>query len=302
MIQYGSMKPKEASASKNSRINSSNPRQNTIALIYDFDGTLTPASMQEYTLFPALGISKSSKFWLEVDRQSRENGEEWNIAWMRMLKELAEKKNYRIDPKSLTSNARKIRYFPGVQSFFKRINVYVRNHSKHMLNVRHYIVSSGLKEILDGISIRNEFTNIFGSEYHYNKVTGIPDFPKVVISDTMKTQYIFRINKGKEALWENINNYMPEENRPIPFKNIVYIGDGLSDVPAMNVTKKNGGYAVAVYRPNSIKGKENCERLQKAGRVDFIAPADYRLNSKLDKIVKLILDTIIQRYEFDKRI
>jgi len=274
-------------------------KQNIIALIYDFDGTLTPASMQEYTVFPALDISESSKFWDEVNKEARKNGEERDIAWMRKLKELAEAKEYRLDPQVLATNARKIKYFPGVKSFFKNIDKYVKNKSNGRLSTRHYIVSSGLKEILNGISIKAEFYNIFGSEYHYSKLSGIPDFPKVVISDTMKTQYIFRINKGKENLWENINSYMPEHKRPIPFKNIIYIGDGLSDVPAMNVTKKNGGYAIAVYRPNSKKGAKNCRRLRRAGRAEFIVPADYRVGKKLDQVVKLTLDTIIQRHEFD---
>jgi len=276
-------------------------RQNIIALIYDFDGTLTPASMQDYTVFPKLGVFKSSKFWAEVDKQGRANGEEWNIAWMRVLKELAEQKKYKINPEALAVSAKKIKYFPGVRTFFSHVNAYVKKNSNSALTVRHYIVSSGLKEILNGITIRENFYNIFGSEYHYNKFE-IPDFPKVVISDTMKTQYIFRINKGKENLWDNINTYMPEGERPIPFKNIVYIGDGLSDIPAMNVTKKNGGYAVAVYKPGSAKGKKECETLIKADRVKFIAPADYRKNKKLDQIVKLILDTIIQSYELDKRL
>jgi hypothetical protein len=202
----------------------------------------------------------------------------------------------------LAANARKIKYFAGAKEFFGLINGYVRQKSKGRMVVRHYIVSSGLKEILNGVTIKSNFHNIFGSEYHYNRLTGIPDFPKVVIGDTVKTQYIFRINKGKERLWENINSYMPENMRPIPFKNIIYVGDGLSDIPAMNVTRKNGGYAIAVYKPVSAKGKKKCAQLMKAGRVEFIAPADYRQGRKLDRIVKLILDTIIQRYEFDKRL
>ena len=276
-----------------------NPK-NIIAIIYDFDGTLTPASMQEYTLFPDLGITKSSKFWAQVSRESQKNGEETDIAWMRKLKELAEQKKYKLDAKTMAANAQKIKYFPGVQTFFKRVNRYVKEKSQGRMVVRHYIVSSGLKEILNGISIKKEFYNIFGSEYHYNDITGIPDFPKVVISDTMKTQYIFRINKGKEKLSDNINTYMPENDRPIPFKNIVYIGDGQSDVPAMNVTKKNGGHAIAVYRTGSSRGKVNCNKLLKAHRVEFVAPADYRESKKLPQIVKLILDMVIQRYEFDR--
>lgn len=275
------------------------PKQNIIAIIYDFDGTLTPYSMQEYTVFKDLGIDKSSKFWSEVERESKENEEDIHLLWMRKIKELATARNYPITPKLLASKAKQIKYFPGVKDFFKRINGYVRKTSGGKMEVRHYIVSSGLKEILEGISIKSEFYNIFGSEYHYNAKTGQPDFPKVIITDTIKTQYIFRINKGKEKISESINSHMPENERPVPFKNIIYIGDGLSDVPAMNVTKKNGGYAVAVYRPNDIKGKKTCIELLNANRVNFVSPADYRKAKRLTKTVELIIDTISQRYTFE---
>ena len=164
------------------------------------------------------------------------------------------------------------------------------------MEVRHYIISSGLKEILDGISIRDKFYNVFGSEYLYDE-NGYPDFPKVAITDTVKTQYLFRINKGKEKIGESINEHMPENERPIPFKNMIYIGDGLSDVPAMNVTKKNGGYAIAIYKPGNHIAKATCNKLLEADRVNFIAPADYRNESILVNSIKVIVDTIIQQYK-----
>jgi 2-hydroxy-3-keto-5-methylthiopentenyl-1-phosphate phosphatase len=274
-------------------------KQNIAALVYDFDGTLTPKAMQEYTVLPHLGVKETKRFWREVQEESIKNGEEKDLVWMRKIKEMAEKEEKLITRKYFKKQGRNINYFPGVESFFNKVNSYVKRKSKGKMKIRHYIVSSGLKEILDGISIRRKFYNVFGSEYHYD-YRGIPSFPKVVITDTVKTQYLFRINKGKENLGESINEYMPEELRPIPFKNIIYIGDGLTDVPAMNVTKKSDGYAIAVYRPWSSKGIATCKRLLRAGRVDFIAQADYRQGSALYKYVICTLDIIIEQYKFDK--
>ena len=275
-------------------------KQNIIAIVYDFDGTLTPYSMQDYTLLPELGVTKTGRFWSDLNRESRMNGEEKDLAWMRKIKELAHQTagRVRLSPKFFSKKAGNIEYFQGVRDYFGRINRFVRRRSRGKIQIRHYIVSSGLKEILDYVSIRKYFYNVFGSEYHYDPATGLPDFPKVVITDTIKTQYIFRINKGKEKMWQSINTHMPEPERPIPFQNIIYVGDGLTDVPAMNVTRKNGGHPIAVYDPKSRKGRTTCEGLIRAGRVEFIAPADYRKGRRLSTIVELILDSIIQRQIF----
>lgn len=142
------------------------------------------------------------------------------------------------------------------------------------------------------MSIRKYFKQIYASEYHFNQY-GIANFPKLLITDTSKTQFLFRINKGKEALSESINEHMPEGDRPIPFANIIYIGDGMTDVPSMALTTKSGGHSLAVFNPKFAKSKTTCVNLLDAGRVDFIAPADYRDGSKLARRVQLLLDSVI---------
>ena len=216
---------------------------------------------------------------------------------MRKIKELAEGGQKLITKEYFKRCGRNIEYFRGVKSFFPKINRYVKQASKNRMTVRHYIISAGLKEILEGTSIRKEFYNIFGSEYHYD-YSGRPIWPKVLITDTIKTQYLFRINKGKENINESINEHMPEANRPIPFGNMIYIGDGLSDVPAMTLTKKNGGHSIAVYRPYNQKGLNVCKSLLKANRVDFIAHADYTKGKELSEYVTSTLDLIIKKYDF----
>jgi 2-hydroxy-3-keto-5-methylthiopentenyl-1-phosphate phosphatase len=265
--------------------------QNTIALIYDFDGTLSPQAMQEYTVLPKIGI-KPREFWRLVDQESAQTVAEKMLVYMRLLLELAFEKKVHITRQDFSAMAANIEYFPGVEAWFDRVDDYVRGRSKNKVRIAHYIISAGMKEILDGISIRRHFKEIYASEYHFD-FRGIATFPKLLITDTSKTQYLFRVNKGKEKLGESINEHMPEPERPIPFANMIYIGDGMTDVPSMALTKKNGGHAIAVYPARKKYEKNICVKLLQANRVDFIAPADYTPESKLSTRVDLLLDSII---------
>ncbi len=205
------------------------PNKKVIALVYDFDGTLSPKPMQEYAFLPKLGIDPKS-FWAECTRAG-DSG----------------------------------------------------------ITVKHYLISSGLTEIIEGTKIYPHFANVFASEYWFDAYD-LP-FPKRVISDTGKTQFLFRINKGLEDLSQSINAHMPEAQRPIPFSNFIYFGDGDTDVPSMALLKKNGGQAIAVHGPDESEAK--CVELFKAGRCDFYAVADYRKGSDLWKRTCLLLDRII---------
>ena len=266
--------------------------QDTIAIVYDFDGTLSPQPMQEYTVLPKIGIEPAA-FWKQVHKEATETGSDPMLVYMRlMMEKLYKNDDVKITREDFSAMAEKIQYFPGVESWFPRINAYVKKRSDATVNVQHYIISAGQKEILEGVSIRKFFKQIYASEYHFNQY-GIATFPKLLITDTSKTQFLFRINKGKESLAESINEHMPESARPIPFQNIIYIGDGMTDVPSMALTKKSGGHAIAVFNPKMAKTKETCVRLLDAGRVDFIAPADYREASKLAGRVELLLDSVI---------
>ena len=219
------------------------------------------------------------------------------ITYMMLMLKKANDAQLRISKKDLGDMAKNIQFYSGVTNYFNRINDFVKTESGSKIKIKHYILSSGLKEILEKTSIAKRFSNIFASEYYYDHYSA-PVFPKLVVSDTVKTQFLFRINKGKEEMDESINEYMHPGDRPIPFSNIVYIGDGLTDVPCMTVTMKNGGYAIAVYKPKSKNGKKTCKSLFKSRRVDFIAPADYTKDSQLDKYLKTILKTIIQGVVF----
>ncbi len=270
--------------------------RDTLAIIYDFDGTLTPQPMQEYTVLPQLGISPEA-FWQEVNHEVRATGGDAILTYMRLLVEKIEANKAHLSRDALRRLARSIQYYPGVAGWFERINAYVTGCSRGLVQTRHYIISAGLSEILEGISIKHHFERIYASQYHFNHHE-VACFPTVVINDTSKTQYLFRINKGREAAGESINEYMPEAERPIPFTHMLYIGDGLTDVPCMTVTKKYGGFAVAVHNPAAAASVETCRELVRAERIDYFAAADYRPGRVLEKRVKTLLDLIIARIQF----
>lgn len=264
--------------------------QSTIALVYDFDGTLSPQPMQEYTVLPKIGMAPA-KFWDKVNREARDTESDQMLVYMRHIIEALEREKVDVKREDFAAMARAIKYFPGVPTWFTRMNRYVERRSRGQVALHHYLISAGQREILDGVSIRKHFKRIYASEYYFNH-HGVATFPKLLVTDTLKTQFLFRINKGKESVTESINEHMPEVERPIPFHNMIYVGDGMTDVPSMAITKKNGGFAVAVYGPRD-KGRATCTRLLDAGRVDYIAEADFRPASKLSRRVQLLLDAII---------
>lgn len=247
--------------------------------------------MQEYAFLPQIGADAAA-FWAESNALAKQTGADPLITYMHLMYRKAKEKGVRIDRADLVAQGRHVELYPGVEDWFDAIGAYVKSHTQsHGVHLRHYLVSSGLTEIVEGTSIYRRFHNVFASEYWF-EAYDLP-YPKRVITDTGKTQYLFRINKGVEDLGESINQHMPEAARPIPFGNMVYFGDGDTDVPSMAVMRKNGGYAVAVYPAGKSKGRAKCVDLFKAGRCDFFAPADYRDGSDLFRRTCLLLDRIL---------
>ncbi len=265
------------------------PSKKTIALVYDFDGTLSPRPMQEYAFLPKLGIDPA-EFWAECGQLARAQRADPLITYMHLMYKKAKEKGVRVDRADLVAQGKRVALYPGVKAWFDAIGGYVNKRSGETgVTVKHYLISSGLTEIIEGAPIRKYFSNVFASEYWFDAYD-VP-FPKRVITDTGKTQYLFRINKGREDYNESINFHMPEEERPIPFSNRVYFGDGETDVPSMALLKKNGGFAIAVHPPEGSGAA--CLDLFKAGRCDFYAGADYRKGSDLWKRTCLLLDRIV---------
>jgi haloacid dehalogenase-like hydrolase len=286
---------KRHQASKTAQLHTIEPEpkpafaKKTIALVYDFDGTLSPKPMQEYSLLPKIGV-KADAFWAESNQIAREQKADPLITYMHLMYKKAKAANVRIDRADLVALGRDVELYQGVESWFDDIAQYIAIKSESSgVELRHYLISSGLTEIIEGTKIYSRFHNVFASEYWFDAYD-LP-YPKRVITDTGKTQYLFRINKGVEDLGETINQHMPEAARPVPFANMVYFGDGDTDVPSMAVMRKSGGHAIAVHGPEA--GRNKCVDLFKAGRIDFFAEADYRRGSELFTRTCLLLDRIL---------
>ncbi len=276
-------------STKKSYSTKSTYEKKTIALVYDFDGTLSPRPMQEYAFLPKIGVDPQ-KFWRDSNRIANENGADPLITYMHLLYQKAKAAGVRIDRKDLVAQGAKVKFFNGVEQWFDEIKTYVNKHAQSQgVTLRHYLISSGLTEIVEGTKIYDRFHNVFASEYWFDAYE-LP-YPKRVITDTGKTQYLFRINKGVEDLGQTINDHMDENARPIPFSNMIYFGDGDTDVPSMAVTRKNGGHAIAVHPPG--KSRKKCFELFKAGRIDFFASADFRRGSDLYNRTTLLLDRML---------
>jgi hypothetical protein len=255
--------------------------------------------MQHYGVLPALDI-EPSVFWNRVKKLRREENAEELLVYMREMIDLADTKKVKLDRASFRSHGSSIAYFEGVEKWFDRINDFSKGLAGDAsINIEHYVISSGLKEMIEGCSIAKHFKSIFACEFRYDQY-GHPYWPGRVISDTSKTQYLFRINKGVLDVNESINSHMPKSERAIPFDNMIYVGDGDTDVPSMAVVMQNGGHAVAVHKPESDNGK--CIELRKEKRIDYFCAADFREGSDLDRLIKDTLRVIVARIALRQRI
>lgn len=269
------------------------PAQNIIAIVYDFDGTFCPGNIQEDTIFRAYGID-TDDFWARANRLVVEKGYERTLSYLKLLIHDRPFRKRPLSRPALRRLARHIRYFPGVPGYFKRVGAFlsgIPEAEKWGITLEHYIVSSGLAEILEGCRVARHFKKIYACEYDYEN--GRPVFPKLVINDTNKTQFLFRINKGKLDISEDINSHMPEEERRIPFRNMIYVGDGSTDIPSMTVTQKSGGHSIAVFPPGGEVPAEVAAMVQEK-RADHFAAADFREGALLTKILQLTIKKIVQ--------
>jgi len=260
-----------------------------MAICYDFDGTLAPGYMQEYDFIPAIGVSPD-EFWAESGELAKKSDADTILAYMRLMLKKAAEAGVRVTRDSFRAFGSTVALFPGVESWFGRINGYA---SSRGIKAEHFIISSGLREMIEGTPIAGEFARIYASGFMYD-ANDAAVWPALAINYTTKTQFLFRINKGSHEVYDNstINKYVPKEERPLPFANIVYIGDGETDIPCFRLVKNEGGFAIAVYRPRDSGSKTQTERLLAEGRANMIAPADYREGSILESSVKAIVDRI----------
>ena len=267
------------------------------AILYDFDGTLSPINMQEHEFIPKLGMNHKD-FWAKTKQMAKENNACEILCYMHLMLTEAAHSNIQVRRDKICDYGKNIELFEGVEEWFERQNEYAKSKG---IKLSHYVISSGIKPLIEGTSIAKHFEKIFACDFIYD-VDGKPTAPGVAIDYTAKTQYIFRINKGCLEQWDNgmINSYVPLDDRPIPIENMIYIGDGSTDIPAMKMTSNYGGLSVCVYKPHSTTKKEYAYKLLSENRADCVARADYRKDKDLEKIITARIDSIAASQSFER--
>lgn len=261
-----------------------------VALVYDFDGTLAPRNLPEHSFLPSLGVTDVERFWADCRREAERHDSDQVLTYMQMLLAAADRAGVKVTRDLLREHGARTPLFAGVHAWFDDIGAYGRSVG---IEIEHCVVSSGLLEMIEGLSIHPRFRKVFASSYAYDD-TGRAVWPASAINYTTKTQYLFRINKGIDNVWDNstINLWMPKQERRVPFERMVFLGDGDTDIPSMKLVREKGGQAVAVFDPEKFEqrlSQGHLERLIAEDRIDHMASADYRPGSLLTIIVKGIL-------------
>ena len=269
-----------------------------VALIYDFDGTLSPGNMQEFGFIQAIEKSPE-KFWKMSDEIAIDQDASNILSYMKLMFDEARNKGIRLRKKDFQNFGRKVELFSGVKEWFQLTKRYGKEHG---VTVEHYINSSGLAEIIEGTPIAGEFKRIFACSFLYDE-NGEAVWPGIAVDSTNKTQFLFKINKGIFSARDNkrLNSSMAEEKKRVPFTNMIYFGDGETDVPCMKIVSMFGGNSVAVYAPGNEKKRAIAQRLKKQGRVRFTVPAQYTADSTAYRLVcaiidKIKADTVLQQF------
>ena len=264
-------------------------RKPIIGLIYDFDGTLSPGNMQEFGFIQAIGQTPE-EFWSKSNGLAIGQDASDILAYMKLMVDEAKKNHIKLTRENFRKYGEDIKLYEGVREWFRNINEYGE---KHGVIVEHYINSSGLTEIIDGSPIAREFKHIFAGSFLYNE-KGEAEWPGIAVDYTAKTQYLFKIQKGifssRDAT--KVNESLADESKRIPFTNMIYFGDGDTDVPSMKIVNMFGGNSIAVFDPAIPHKRAVAQKLLRQGRVNFITPAVYTRDSRTFRVVCAIIDRI----------
>lgn len=261
-----------------------------VALVYDFDGTLSPGNMQEFGFIQAIGKSPK-EFWTESDDIAIEQDASNILSYMKLMYDEAAKQGISLTREDFKKFGKHIELFAGLDTWFRDIKAYGRAKG---VKVEHYVNSSGLAEMIEGTPIAKKFKKIFACSFLYDS-EGVAIWPGVAVDYTAKTQFLFKINKGIQSIRDNkkVNESQDEDKKRIPFSHMIYFGDGETDVPCMKIVKMFGGHSVGVYNPNNPQKVRSARKLLKQGRVNFIAPTDYTFRSRNYEIVCRIIDKVV---------
>ncbi len=268
-------------------------RKAAMAIAYDFDGTLAPGNMQEHQFLPDIGMTPKA-FWNEVHETAKQHQADEVLVYMNLMLRKAREHDVPVRREDFKRRGRSITLFEGVADWFTRISAYAKSRD---VAVNHYLISSGNEEIFAGTPIAKRFKAVFASKYLFD-ANGVAQWPALAINYTTKTQYLFRINKGVMDISDNasVNKFVPKAERAVPFENIVFIGDGATDIPCFRLVKEQGGLSIAVYAPNKHGGRTKAATYLDDGRIHIGVPANYTDGSHLDRVIKARIDEIAARH------
>lgn len=275
-----------------------NGKKIVLAICYDFDKTLSPTDMQAQGFIQSIGYDVEN-FWKESNKLASDNEMDQNLAWMFMMSKGSHGK-FIFNKDTLKEFGSKVELFPGVKTWFERINKYGEEHG---VEVEHYIISSGLKEMIEGTVIADKFKKIYASSFYYDS-DGVAIWPAQVVNYTDKTQFLFRIEKGVlDVNDQQVNTFFKQNELRVPFRNMVYIGDSDTDIPCMKLVNTNGGHSIGVYN-SETNDKSKVFKMLSENRIKYFAPADYSENSKLEQLILKIIDRtksneILENFYFD---
>ncbi len=264
-------------------------RKPIIALIYDFDGTLSPGNMQEFGFIQAIGQTPA-EFWTKSDGIAKGQDASNILAYMKLMIDEARRNGISLTRDGFKKYGADIKLYEGVRDWFRNIDEYGK--AKGVI-IEHYINSSGLTEIIEGSPIAGEFKHIFAGSFIYDE-KGEAEWPGIAVDYTGKTQYLYKISKGIFSARDSklVNESWADDQKRIPFEQMIYFGDGETDIPSMKLVKSSGGNAIAVFDPARARQKENARKLLRQGRVNFITPASYTRDSRTFRLVCAIIDSI----------
>ena len=259
-------------------------KQPILAICYDFDKTLSPDDMQAQGYIQSIDY-EIAEFWKQSNQLASDNDMDQNLAYMYMM---ASKSRGKVlfTKETLHKDGGKVQLFPGVETWFDRINEYGK--SKGVI-VEHYIISSGLKEMIEGTKVATKFKKIYASSFYFDE-DGVAVWPAQVVNYTNKTQFLFRIEKGVLDINDQaVNSYFEPNQYRVPFRNMVYIGDSDTDIPCMKLVNTYGGHSIGVYNPDTID-KKKVYKMMNDNRIKYFVPADYSEGTELDLLIKSIID------------
>lgn len=255
-----------------------------LAICYDFDRTLSPEDMQAQGYIQSIGYDVAD-FWKESNSLAADNDMDQNLAYMYTMVTKARGRLV-FNKEILKADGAKIKLYPGVDTWFTRVNQYGQEKG---ITIEHYIISSGLKEMIEGTMVAKYFKKIYASSFYFDDV-GVAVWPAQAVNYTNKTQYLFRIKKGiLDINAQKVNDYFDPDKVVVPFRNMVYIGDSDTDIPCMKLVNSNGGYSIGVY-DSETQDKTKVFKMLREHRIKYFAPADYREGSSLEGLIKNIVD------------